>query len=284
MAIEITPDRGSLVPGTPTIDTPDGPQPTVPDEQAYTGGTFDAGLGVRSFGPLDHKHYYDEFLRSESWPEGGGGITTMSTSDAAQLALYHLIRKMTWTSKDLRAIADGDASPHLTVHQIEKVWFDWPRWDAPDIPVHNAVITTPDEVPWEPGAQRVALLLDETENVYARGTVVRHLGEVEVPVQLIVWFAHPDMRRGFQARFERWAAAETARENWHRIVTVPEYFDRQVTLMLRSYSRPDDPVAVQANRWPFVANLTAVVEMVELVRVPGYIDEVSVGLEVDGLG
>lgn len=256
----------------------------APPEEAFTGATFETGLGTRGFGPFDHKHYYNDWLRSESWPEGGGGITTMSVTDAAQLALWHLIRRMTWTTRDLRAIADGDAAPHLVQHKLERAYFDWPEWDSPEIPVHNALIAAPDETTWEPGAQREALLLDNTVDVYAPGSMVRHLGEVEVPLQLIVWFAHKDSRRGFSARFERLAAAELARETWHRQVVVPEYFDRSVTLMLRGFQRPDSPEAVQANRWPYQATLTAVVEMVELVRVPGYVEQVQAGVEVDGLG
>jgi hypothetical protein len=280
--IEIKPDPSSIRPDVTTIETDDGPKPSgVPDSEAYFAGTFDTGLGTTSFGPTDLKHYYNNLLASVSWPDDGVGITTMSPTDAAQMALVHLIARMTWQTKRLTSLASGEQSPDLTVHRLERIWLDWPRWDGRDIPTNQALITSPSEATWDPGA-RSSLLLDNTIGVFGEGTMIRHLGEWEVPLQLIVWFAHKDMRRGFHARIVSLLAAERARETWHRIVTVPEYFDRDVTLMMSTASRPDSPEQAQANRWPLEITLTAAVEHVELVRVPGYLDAQRPSAVVDG--
>ena len=281
--IEIKPDPTSILVGTQTIETDQGPKPSgVLDEDAYVAGTFETGGGARSFGPLDLKHYYNDLLASASWPDDGGGIATMGPVDAAQLALCHLIARATWQSRPLAGLGEAPAQPHLTVHRLERIYFDWPRWDGRDIPVSQALITSPEEARWEPGA-RTSMLLDSTIDVFGPGTMLRHLGEWEVPLRMIVWFAHQDMRRGFQARISSLLAAERSRETWHRIVVVPEYFNRDVTLMLQTVARPDTGEQAQANRWPIEFSLMAAVEHVELVRVPGYIEHASAGAEVDGL-
>ena len=282
--IDFKPDPSSIDPSAPTIETAEGPKPSgVTDGDAYFAGTYDGGLGVREFGTTKRKHYYDSLLASVSWPDDGGGITTMGPVDAAQLALWRLIGRATWQSKPLLELARGPVPPQLAVHTLKQVYFDWPVWDGRDIPINVALITSPEEARWDPGA-RTSLLLDRTIDVFGPGTMIRHLGEWEVPLRLIAWFAHQDIRRGFQARIGSLLAAGRARETWHRVVVVPEYFDRDVTLMMETIGRPDSGEQAQANRWPLEISLTAAVEQVELVRVPGYIADASPGLEVDGLG
>ena len=289
MSIEQTPDPASICPGVPIIQTTSGPRPAgVPDEDAYFAATLEAGDGVQTLGPIGQKHYYDNLLRSESWPEGGGGITTMHPRDAAMLGLAHLIEGMSWQSKDMRMISGGigvaPSSPALTVHKLGKCSFDWPEWDSTDIPVNRALITTPDEARWNVDeAVRSSFLMEGSENVYGPGTMLRYLGEYEIPLRLIAWFGHKDIRRGFEARLAAMLAAERTHEIWHRRVRVPEYFGADVRLVNQSSSRPDGQDTAQANRWPLEVSIVADVAQLELVRIPGYTIGVALETEIDGL-
>jgi len=289
MPIEQTPDPSSIKPGVPIIQTPSGPRPAgVLDEDAYFAATLEAGDGVRTRGPIGQKHYYDKLLRSESWPEDGGGITTMHPRDAAMMGLFHLLRGMRWQSKDLRTIGGAvdqpPNSPVLTVHQLKRIELDWPQWDAKDIPIDMALITTPDEARWNVDeAVRSSFLIEGSKNVYGPETMLRYLGEYEIGLRVIAWFGQKDIRRGFEARLAAMLAAERTHEIWHRRVRVPEYFGAEVRLVIQSSARPDQADTAQANRWPLEFSIMADVAQLELVRIPGYTTGVALDTEVDGL-
>jgi hypothetical protein len=289
MPIEQRPDPSSIRTGVPIVQSPSGkPLPSgVLDTDAYEAAINQAGDGVEATGPLGQLHYYDDLLRSESWPDEGGGITTMHPRDAAMLALGYLVRRMRWQSKDLRTIGGGSDEaprpPAIVIHQLERIHFDWPEWSSTDIPVANALITSPEPARWNADESvRSSYLITKTANVFAPGTVLRYLGEFEIPLKLIVWFAHKDQRRGFDARIGSLLAAERTSEAWHRRVIVPEYFGQEVKLMMGESLRPDDSAQAQANRWPLEISMTAEVTQVELVRIPGYVSAVSASVEVDG--
>lgn len=289
MPIEQTPDPSSIKPDVPIIQTPSGPKPAgVADADAYFAATLEAGDGVQTLGPIGQKHYYDNLLRSESWPEDGGGITTMHPRDAAMMGLYHLIRGMKWQSKDLRTIGgevgEAPGSPTLTVHKLKRIELDWPAWDTQDIPIDFALISTPDEARWNVDeAVRTSFLIDSSVDVFGPGTMLRYLGEYEVALRLIVWFGHKDIRRGFEARIAALLAAERTHEIWHRRVRVPEYFGAEVRLVIQGSSRLDGPDTSQPNRWPLEVSIVADVAQLELVRIPGYTTDIALDTEVDGL-
>jgi hypothetical protein len=288
MSIEQVPDPSSITPGAAIVQTPSGPKPAcLPDDDAYFAAQLDAGDGVKAFGPIGQKHYYANLLQSESWPEDGSGISTMHPVDAAIMALFHLVRRMEWRTISMLAMGGEDneapRSPAMTRHKLGRVILDWPEWDASDIPVDHAVIMSPEDVRWDPGA-RSSRLLQNTINVFGEGTMLRHLGEwPDVSLKLVVWFGHKDIRRGFDSRLSSVLAADRTRETWHRTVIVPEYFNRDVKLMMVGRIRPDSPEQAKMNRWPIEYTINAAVEQVELVRVPGYVGKVQVDVETNGL-
>lgn len=295
MTLEQRFDPTSIRPDIPITMTPAGPRPSgVPDADAYFAAITNSGDGVESIGPVGLRHYYDELIRSVSWSEDCAGVTTMHPRDACMLALYKLIANMKWRTISLAALvsqAPGDNEPPrppaMTQHKLETVRLDHPDWDDTDIPVGNALISAPDEIMWTPspdGFVRQPYLVDGTEDVFGEGTMLRYLGEyTDVPMRLVLWFAHKDIRRGFEARFCALLAAERKADQFHRRVIVPEYFGREATLRLVSSSKPDDPTSAQAQRWPFVATISAEIEQVELVQIPGRVVKVQTGLQVDGV-
>lgn len=272
-------EPSSIADDVPIIDTPSGPKPSgVPDADAYFAKVIPAGDGATTVVGTNQVHLYDERLASVSWPAGGGGATTIHPRDAAMLGMYSLLADMTWQSWDLAAIAEGRGQPNLTVHKLEEIVLDWPEWDATEIPVGRALVTSLDDAVWESGS-RNPFLIEKSANVYGPGTVLRYLGEVQANLIVMIMCAHKDLRRGLEARLTAMLAAERVNDRYGRRVVVPGYFGREVVFRLRSSSRPDGVALAGGGRWPLEVVVAAEVEQVELIRMPGLVQGTAVDVE-----
>lgn len=272
--------------------TPTGPRPEgVVDSDAYFAAQLKIG-NVEAFGPADLRNYYAQLIESESWPDDGTGITTLHPRDVAMLAVARLLQGMRWTSWDMREILDGNGKPGPPRHQkhkLEKIVLDWPEWDSTSVPIDTALVVAPDECDPDPAAQTTFFIdgsaaPENTVDMFAPGTVLRYLGGYDIPIRVIIWSGHKDIRRGLESRLTALLAARRENEFVNRVVTVPEYFMRDVTIRLGPSSRPDTLESATANKWPLEVAMTAEVEHVELVRIPGWIETVDHGVEVGGLG
>ena len=112
----------------------------------------------------------------------------------------------------------------------------------------SALVNAGGSAPWDP-AERHPRLIPSTFGVFdsLAGlssdkplTVLRYIGEYQVPVSVFAWFAHRDIRRGFEARLCAMMAASRVDDVFSRRVIVPQYFDREARISLGESLRPDD--------------------------------------------
>jgi hypothetical protein len=264
-------DPASITPGTPTIQTPCGPQPVgVPDSEAYFARFVRTADEIDTIAPLSDVNRYPAELMSASWC--AGGALALSPRDACMVALYHLVIGITWQNFDLQVVVDRKIE-QVAIKQLgfeHGIRLDFPEWKNEDMPVGAGLITAPDEAVWD-GAGLNAEMIDGTEDVFGAGTVLRNLGMIKVPVSLIYIAAHKDQRRGLEARLSVLLAAERADDRFARRVVVHEYFRRVVELSEFKISRPDTSATAIAGRWPLEVTLEAEVELVELVYSPGHL-------------
>lgn len=285
MPIDRRPDPSSLRPAVKRIQTTSGPKPvSLSDHLAYVADQVAAGDRARQIGSPNPINFYAEPLASESWPDDSPGLITLHPRDAAMLAVSTLLASIKWNSRELgELVADPRKTPVITQHKLAKVRLEWPDWDGPDIPVDSALVNAGGEAQWDP-ARRQAYLIDGTEGVYGEGTILRYLGEYQVPISVFAWFAHRDIRRGFEARFCAMLAANRVDDVFCRRVLVPAYFDQEARIQLGGSSRPDDAASAASNRWPLEVQMSVEVAQVELIRTPARTKSVATNVRINELG
>lgn len=288
------PDPSSLRPDVPRIQTPAGPRPvSLEDRLAYVAEQAAAGDRVQQLVSPNPINTYADPIASLSWPDGAPGLVTLHPRDAAMLAVASLLRTMKWNSRELgELVKDPERPPVLTQYKLEKVRLEWPDWDSPDIPVDTALVNAGEAATWEP-ASRQPYHVEGTLGVFDRlagiecerpATVLRYLGEYQVPVRVFAWFANRDIRRGFEARLCSMLAASRIDDVFSRRVIVPQYFDQEARIQLGESTRPDDAASAAANRWPLEVAMTVEVAQVELVLAPGVLMRPVAEVEINGLG
>lgn len=274
-------DTDSLIPGTPTAGQPPRPAGPLP-EDAYTVEILrTAADGTQTLNSATQASRYPSELQSASFPIDGPPVLTLAPRDAAMLGLARMILGMRFHATDLQVLLESGASQtRVSVHKIERVHLDWPTTQQESMPSGNALITGPDESPFQPSG-RQARLLTETADRFHPNTMLRYLGEdQEIPLQLIIWTAHKDQRRGLEAKIAKLLAAEVHDDRTGRRIILPEYFSRVIRYTMTSTTRPDSAEGARGNEWILSVAITAEVPHVELVWSPGYVDRVIVGTEV----
>jgi hypothetical protein len=294
MPLQRRPNPSSLRPNVPRIQTPAGPKPVgLADALAYVADQVAAQDRVQQLASPNPINTYDEPIASLSWPDDSPGFVTLHPRDAAMLAVASLLRTMKWHSRELgELVKDPARPPVLMQHKMAEVRLEWPDWDSPEIPVDKAVVSAAGPAQWDP-ASRQPYLIDETLGVFDHlaglssdrpMTVLRYLGEYQIPITVFAWFAHRDHRRGFEARLCAMLAASRIDDVFSRRVVVPQYFDQEARISLGESSRPDDAASAAANRWPIEVSMTIEVAQVELVLAPGISLEPVAEVEINGLG
>lgn len=272
-------DPETLRPGVPTTLTPSGPKPVgVADSEAYFARIVQNTDGTLTRASLATGSTYTSPLESASHPRAGEPILTLAPRDAAMLGLWQLIKDLTWYSYDLRAVASGNDRVHTTRSQFRDVVFDWPEWSKTDAPTGIALINSVETAGFDMAGFNPRLL-EETADIYADGTVLRYLGEQRIPLSIWSWCAHKDQRRGLEAALLERLAVEQNSDLPGRRVLVPEYFNRPVLYQLTGTTRPDSPDGAGANEWVLQIELTAEIDHVQLVRIPGYFEGGKVDVE-----
>ncbi len=288
------PDPSSLRREVRRVQTPAGPKPvSTPDALAYFADQAQVGDRSAQLVSPNPINTYAAPLPSLSWPDDSPGLITLHPRDAAMLAVASLLATMRWNSRDLgQLVGDPTKPPVITQHKLDKVRLEWPDWDAADIPVDSALVNAGGSAPWDP-AERHPRLIPSTLGVFDHLaglssdkplTVLRYIGEYQVPVSVFAWFAHRDIRRGFEARLCAMMAASRIDDVFSRRVIVPQYFDREARISLGESLRPDDAASAAANRWPLEVQLSVELEHVELVLAPGITLQPVAEVEINGLG
>lgn len=201
---------------------------------------------------------YPEELRRVS-PE-----SDMDALSAMQIGLARLMQGLSFSQHNLEArLASADLQPRE--FKLERIFFDLPRQEDDLDPMPSLCIRCPgDRVYTSPNLG--VSILEDTADVYGEGTVLRRLATVECELELAVWCAHKEQRRGFTSGVEAALLAEPNDDRPGRRIIVTDYFDRVLRANFVRASYPDDPVAAQSGRWIAQCYVTASIDRV--VRVP----------------
>jgi hypothetical protein len=223
-----------------------------------------------------------QVARDGSIRYGGGLLTQLPALDldvltVANIALSRLLYQMEIFSVDLQARIENPADLQARAFKFTDIIYEYPRAeDEKKTPV--ATIEQGSEVLYGSKGE-TPHLLEESENVYLPGTVLRSIASASVELIVTVTLGHKDERRGVRAAFERHLLTEPDSEKFGRRIVVREYFDRSVRFQL--LGSPAPPVLEnQQNRWFYLARILAEVERVVLVRSPVEIDVPRRGVAV----
>lgn len=197
---------------------------------------------------------------------------------AAQLGLWQIISAMRPYSFDLTEwLASGSIQSRQM--QIHRVFFDWPRAEEDGVPIPSVTIAQDGEGMYDHKGL-TNTLDEETADKYGEGTVLKNVGLLNAPIQLVFMLATKDDRSGVRRAVEDAFLDEPSDERQGRRIVVAPYYDQVVRYSLVGQSYPDDDESAQANQWLLVSRLVAEVPVVKLVRSPSRVPPPSPALSV----
>ena len=204
--------------------------------------------------------------------------THLDSLAACQIAVMRLLRGLEIHTQDLEALVEkGDLQQRQI--KLQRVFFDHPRQEDEIDPMPSAALMQAGEARYEHQALDTQIE-EETADVFAPGTVLRKVASVELMLDIAVWSAHKEERRGIRAAMERQLLVERTDERSGRRVAIPEYFDRVVRCDFLNVTYPDSRESSQANQWILNARVACDVDVVFLVARPPYITAVVAPTEI----
>lgn len=266
----------SLNPTVPTITLEDGRKPVaVPDEQGFAAEIKTSPDGMRYLAatPADPSEYAIP-LRDLTYTDCDP-IQIIDEYTAAQLALGRLLLSLRWFALNREELANGEGlQASARAYSLQAVAFDWLAHGTEGDSQARALITE--------GAPTIYTTRDfgteydeDTLEVFLPDTVLRIYGSATCTLRVEIVFAHKDERASFRGAFVRALMGDPARDSGGRRVVVPEYFKQPVRLTLddtAGVSFPDNPDEAGRGRFPFVAEVTADVEVLGLVPAQAMLD------------
>jgi len=188
---------------------------------------------------------------------------------ALQIGMFHILSALTFVTVNRREVVEG-RRPGRNAFQFQRVYFDWPDSEDEEVPMPSATIYAPQDAETSISGPLSGSQVDEdSEDVYAPGTVLRGVGSTSVRMEVGVLLANKDeraaVRRGLFDAFR----AEPDDERFGRRVVVQEYYCRTARYDLQSVAYSDNADQARAKQWPLSATFLAEISNVRLVRSPG---------------
>lgn len=201
--------------------------------------------------PLNQKTYVDDFT-------------------ALQLGMWMILDSLVFTTIDrLALVTDGKVESNTL--KFTRVFLDWPDAGDNSVPIPSATIYAPTETELQlGGALSGQQLLEDTEDVYAPGTVLRSLYTLQCSMVVTMWLAEKDDRSAVRKGLIE-AFTEPGSERSGRRVVVPWYFDRVARFDLQGITYDDSAEQAQGKTFPLSARFSADIEAVSLVQAPATI-------------
>lgn len=182
---------------------------------------------------------------------------------AMQIGLGRLLQGLTFWQHNLEArLGSQDLQPRG--FRLERIFFDLPRQEDDLDPMPSACILCPGERSYEQQDLSITLI-EDTADVFGEGTVLRKLAHVTCELELAIWSAHNEERRGIVAGIERELLAEPNDDRAGRRVVVADYFDRVARFALLRDAYPDG--GGQSNERMVQFRIAADIDRVVLVGV-----------------
>ncbi|MCP4303038.1 MAG: hypothetical protein GY783_20840 [Gammaproteobacteria bacterium] len=246
----------SSVPGWPYVYVnPDGT--AVPVDIDSIGSKTNSPVQV----PLAASTYVDDFT-------------------ALQLGMWMILNALEFTTIDRLALVTSGRIESNT-RNFTRIFLDWPEAEDGAVPRPSATIHAPQ-------GQEMTLagpvfgdtLIDETQDVYAPGTVLKSLYALETDLVVSMIMANTDDRAGVRKGIIN-AFSEPGDQRSGRRVLVPWYFEREARYTLQSIAYDDDAQNAQANIFPMTARFKADIEVVSLVESPVPILPPNINVDTD---
>lgn len=199
----------------------------------------------------------------------------LDASLVCQLACARLLQSLTMHRHNLEALLEGDIQS--SSFKFARVALGWPRREEQLKPLPMAVILPNGETVYAmPNLE--TQLIDITFDAYGEGTVLRQTSRATQELEVHILSAHHEERRAIRAAFETFLLAEPNDDKTGRRQVIPEYYNRNVRCELLGMSDPDDDPRARANEYELVARFRTEVDVVQLVKDPGCLQEPRIGV------
>lgn len=177
---------------------------------------------------------------------------------AAQIAVADLLSGIRVRVGDSQALAESGAHAPTRTVRIDKVIFDYPASLEEVQPLSACIFEDSEQVFDE---EHKPFVLDPK---YSDEHQLVRLAFSTCYLAVEAWFGHKDERRAMRTALQRALLKEQLHERGDRLIVVPQYYNRQVRLVLTRAFYTDNPEAAQAGRFPLRLTLEAAVEEVML--------------------
>lgn len=204
----------------------------------------------------------------------------MDALTAMQLGCARLLQGMLSHQLNVEALLDNEADVQSRNWKLTRLFFDHPRPEDDAEPYPSANIAAVGKRTYDRQSLST-VLLEDTLNVFGPGTVLRKLANVSTQLEVTVWHATKEERRGLQAAVERTFLVEPAQDAQGRRVVVKEHYDRVARYVLVDADYPmDTPQFAQASTWISKITLAADIDRVLLVVSPGTMQAPQTPLDI----
>lgn len=204
---------------------------------------------------------------------------TLDSTSAMQIGLWNLLRGARAVRIGLDDYLNNNDLQSDTFG-IERVFFDWPRWEDAIDPMPSLALTLPEEETYSFQGLGGGLILEDTIDQWGPGTVLKKTGTAETTIHAAVWTAHKEERRGLKKMLQDLLLTEPHEEMSGRRVVVPQYFDRVARYELEGIRYDDTPESAQSNEWIMIARISASIDIVQVVGRPPYMQQPTTNVEV----
>jgi len=202
---------------------------------------------------------------------------TLDSSSAMQIGLYSMLRNMrAWRIGLDDLMREGDLQ--ASSFELARVFFDWPRQEDAIDPMPSATITLPEEEVYGHQGIGGGVILEETADQWGPGTILKKTAHATTTLNLVIWSAHKEERRGLKKALQRVFLTEPHEEMSGRRVVVPQYFDRVARFELLGIRYDDGQESAQSNEWILVARFAADIDVVDLVTRPPYMQQPAIAV------
>lgn len=198
----------------------------------------------------------------------------------AQIAVFRVLSGSVYHGLDLAQFVDNGGVDSREF-KLSTVFFDHPAQEQEAQPQITCTLHQGGFLPYDnPGLNTV--ILEETIDVFLKGTALRRTGTARVPILAEFRTSHNEERRGIRAGLERAFLTEPSDDREGRRVVVKEYFDQEARIQYKGQDQEDDSETAQSNRRLLAARFEVTLDTVQLVGTPELIESVSIGLNLDG--
>lgn len=183
-----------------------------------------------------------------------------------QAAIWYVLSTLKAHVFDRSKFLNTGTFPSSRVFNFKEIHVDFPDWEE-DIEFPSSAIYPVSPVEYDEPPSRSIALIEESRDVFGRGTVLLHLTDASIDRMAVdMVFGTKDERSAMSGAFQTAFLRDPASEQPGRRIVVPQYFDQIVALDLES-CLPVNDSTMETKRWELQAVISCQVSVVVLVKV-----------------